>query len=346
MSVAAAILKGDADALPGRRDEAWRWTDLRSLYRVMPAPSPASDRPAANPLFSSLQAQEVLYANGRAIGPVISVLDAGAKRRLLRRFVSASPDRSHHVSCDLQVEEKTDLLLIDSFEGVASGYLSSFSGTLKVASGSRVERVVIVEDAADGVSAIRLDVELSAGADFAQTVLLGGALRQRVETRVIQGPGARLRLDGVNLIDGARHGDQTTYVTHQGLGGASDQLVKTVVAGQARAVFQGRIVVSEGADGTNARMGSHALVLSDRAEYDAKPELEIYADDVQCAHGNSVGSLDEDALFYIRTRGVPDAAARAMLTTAFVGEVVARIGDDEARALADALVSSRLGGLR
>ncbi len=112
--------------------------------------------------------------------------------------------------------------------------------------------------------------------------------------------------------------------------------------GQARAVFQGRIVVSEGADRTDARMGHHALILSDRAEVDAKPELEIYADDVSCAHGNTVGAIDEQALFYAQQRGIPEAEARAMLTEAFVGEVVDRIEHDGARDVARAWVAERL----
>ena len=113
---------------------------------------------------------------------------------------------------------------------------------------------------------------------------------------------------------------------------------------QARGVFQGRIVVEEGADHTEARMGHHALILSDRAEVDAKPELEIYADDVSCAHGNTVGALDEEALFYIRQRGIPETQARALLVEAFVGEVIDRIGHEAARDVARAWVAQRLGG--
>jgi Fe-S cluster assembly protein SufD len=101
-------------------------------------------------------------------------------------------------------------------------------------------------------------------------------------------------------------------------------------------------VVREGADRTDARMGHHALILSDRAEVDAKPELEIYADDVACAHGNTVGALDEDAMFYAEQRGIPEDAARAMLTEAFFGDVVDRIEHDGARDVIRAWVAERL----
>jgi Fe-S cluster assembly protein SufD len=133
-------------------------------------------------------------------------------------------------------------------------------------------------------------------------------------------------------------------VIHAGLDGKTDQLTKGVVRDQARGVFQGRIVVAQGADKTEARMGHHALILSERAEVDAKPELEIYADDVACAHGNTVGALDEDALFYMRQRGIPEIEARAMLTEAFIGEVIDRIGHEGAREAARAWAAERLKG--
>src|SRR5207302_7262357 len=157
-------------------------------------------------------------------------------------------------------------------------------------------------------SVSQAEVTLAARASFGQTMVASGARRQRLETRV-QHPGghAELRLDGVYLLADKRHSDQTTIVTHESTDGTTAQLTKGVVRDQARGIFQGRIVVEEGADRTDARMGHHALVLSDRAEVDAKPELEIYADDVACAHGNTVGALDEDAMFYARQRGMPEA---------------------------------------
>lgn len=174
-------------------------------------------------------------------------------------------------------------------------------------------------------------------------MLTSGAKRQRFETRVRHALGATARLDGVYLLAGERRADLTSEVVHGAPGASTAQLAKGCVRDQARAVFQGRIIVARGADGTDARMGHHALILSDRAEVDAKPELEIYADDVACSHGNTVGALDEEALFYVRQRGVPDAEARALLTEAFVGEVVDRIQHDGARDVARAWVGARLG---
>jgi Fe-S cluster assembly protein SufD len=181
-------------------------------------------------------------------------------------------------------------------------------------------------------------------ARFDQVVFTTGAKRQRIETTVHQAHGhATVRLDGAYLLHDQRHADLTSTVTHSGLGGVTSQLTKGVVDGQARGVFQGRIVVERGADQTDARMGHHALILSDKAEVDAKPELLIFADDVQCAHGNTVGALDENALFYAQQRGMPFETARAMLTQAFVGEVVDRIEHEGAREIAAAWVAEQLG---
>jgi Fe-S cluster assembly protein SufD len=175
-------------------------------------------------------------------------------------------------------------------------------------------------------------------------VLTTGARRQRIETRVNHpGAHANVRLDGVYILENQRHADQTTVVTHGGVDGITSQLTKGVVDDQARGVFQGRIVVQPGADQTDARMGHHALILSDKAEVDAKPELLIFADDVACAHGNTIGALDDEQIFYARQRGIPELEARAMLTQAFLGEVVERIEHDGAREIAAAWVAQRLG---
>ena len=204
---------------------------------------------------------------------------------------------------------------------------------------------MLADEAEDAVSVIDAEVALAPAAIFAQTVITSGVRRQRIETRVRHGGGgANARLDGLYLVAERRHADITTVVVHEQPDGTTDQLTKGVVSAQGRGVFQGRIEVARGADRTDARMGHHALVLSDRAEVDAKPELVIFADDVVCSHGNSVGALDEEALFYASQRGIPEAEARAMLTEAFVGEVVDRIDHEGARDVVRAWVAQHTAG--
>lgn len=341
MSIAAAIRARDPAELPGKRDEDWRWTDLRGLVReVPPASAPIDPASLGQGPFDALAEQVVVLANG---GDERITVGAGGGRTVALRIVSRGAG-AHAGRVSVSVALGGKLTLLESYEGEGA-YLAHTALTFEIAEGAAVERIVLAHDDAEGVSIAQAEVRLEPGADFAQTVLTSGARRQRLET-VVRHPGghAELRLDGAYLLEGKRHADLTTVVTHEGLDGITQQLAKGVVRDQARGVFQGRIVVAEGADRTDARMGHHALILSDRAEVDAKPELLIFADDVSCAHGNTVGALDEDALFYARQRGVPEDEARALLTEAFVGEVVERIGHEAARELAAAWVAERLRG--
>jgi Fe-S cluster assembly protein SufD len=341
MSLARAIETGDLGELPSRRQEDWRWTDLFGLVRVLPPLSPANDASLAPGPFSELAASEIAIVNGR--GETRLAVPAGERRVVALRFVAAADAGAHVARFAVDLGDDAHLVLLESYEGEGDRYLADAGLKITLGRGSSLERIVITRDRGDAISVSEAEVVLGAGARLAQTILAAGAKRQRIETRVSHpGAGAAVRLDGLYLLAGKRHADITTVVTHGGADGATDQLVKGVVRDQARGVFQGRIVVTEGADKTDARMGHHALILSDRAEVDAKPELEIYADDVICAHGNTVGALDEDALFYARQRGIPDAEARSMLTKAFLDEVVDRIGHAGAREAARTWVVEQL----
>lgn len=340
MSVDLAIRTRDASALPSRRDEDWRWTDLRGLIRAVPLASEAFAGDLGHGPFGALAGAPRVLVNG---GVAEITVGAGEKLGLALRIVSRG-EGSHSTRVAITLEAGARLRLLESYESDGAS-LASTEIVITLAEGAGVERIVVAEDHADAVSVSQADVRLTAGAEYGQTILTTGARRQRLETRVAHpGGGASLRLDGVYLLVDKRHADITTVVTHQGVDGTTAQLTKGVVRDQARGVFQGRIVVSEGADRTDARMGHHALILSDRAEVDAKPELLIYADDVACAHGNTVGALDEDALFYARQRGMNEDTAKALLTEAFVGEVVDRIEHEGAREIARAWVAQRLGG--
>ena len=342
MSLARAIETGDVGLLPSRRDEDWRWTDLRGLIRAAPPPSPTWDGPLGAGPFAGVEAEEILVVNGRGADRI--VVGPGERRTATVRFISAPNAGAHLARLTVKVGENAHLVLLESHEGAGDAYLTASDLLIELAPGARVERIVLGAESESGVAVSIAKVRAGAGARFEQTVLTCGARRERVETEVEHpGAGASVRLDGVYLLTERRHSDITTIVTHAGVDGVTDQLVKGVVDDQARGVFQGRIIVAKGADQTDAKMGHHALILSDRAEVDAKPELEIYADDVACAHGNTVGALDEEALFYAAQRGIPEAEARALLIQAFVAEVVDRIGHEGARDVARAWVAQRLG---
>lgn len=382
MTLAKAIETRDLTQLPSRRDEDWRWTDLRGLIRELPPVAPETLRAidASGP-FKGLTDAELVRVDGHLnwwpgedldniqffehaspdnpydakILPMAewAASDMAAPMSILQfdedgiaslRLVSAVEGARHQDRVGIVVEAGVTAVLLESHEGRAGKYLANRLIEIFIEEGARLERVVIADEAPEGIAVTTALVTLDPGASYAQTLLTSGARRQRIETRVAHpGEGASVRLDGAYLLRDQRHADLTTTVTHSGLDGQTSQLTKGVVHDQARGVFQGRIVVEKGADKTDARMGHHALILSDRAEVDAKPELLIFADDVQCAHGNTVGALDENALFYARQRGIPLDEARAMLTHAFLGEVVDRIEHEGAREVAAAWVSRQLG---
>ncbi|MBX9576230.1 MAG: Fe-S cluster assembly protein SufD [Caulobacteraceae bacterium] len=268
---------------------------------------------------------------------------AGEPRSLALRLLTDAKNTGHHSRIGVVVEAGAQATLFESHEGWGEAYLANTLIEIFVEEGATLERIVVVEDAVDALSVVSAEVHLSPGATYRQTAMAGGGRLQRFETHVSHpGQGASVRMDGIYALSGERHADLTSVVTHAGLDGQTSQLVKGVVRDQARGVFQGKIVVERGADGTDARMAHNALILSERGEVDAKPELIIYADDVQCAHGNTVGTLDESALFYMQQRGLPAEEARALLTQAFLFEVVDRIEHEGAREVVREWLTARL----
>ena len=143
------------------------------------------------------------------------------------------------------------------------------------------------------------------------TLVLGGRLARTEIHTELTGPGAVAHLNAAQLLGGVQHADITSVVRHAAPHGTSRQTVKNVLAGRSRGVFQGRIEVARHAQKTDGYQMNQALLLSPEAEIDSKPELEIFADDVKCSHGATVGELDPEQLFYLRSRGIPAADARA-----------------------------------
>jgi Fe-S cluster assembly protein SufD len=327
-------------ALPSRRDEAFRYTDLSRALRVHPPASPPASAPGWPGPFEGLGDRELVFVNGYEAGPDLVLL---ASEVVVARFISDTVDTAHTARLKVQVIAGCQAVLLESYEGRGEGYFANTLIDIDLGKDASLERIIVVDESDEAVSVSTSEVRLAEGARFAQTVLSTGGKLQRHETQVRHpGHGAKVRMDGVYILSERRHSDLTTEVTHAGVGGETSQIIKGVAGGQSRGVFQGRIVVAQGADKTDARMRHDALLLSDTAEIDAKPELEIYADDVACAHGNTVGALDDEALFYARQRGIPLDTARALLTTAFVAEAVERIEFEPARDAASAWVERRL----
>jgi len=330
----------DVATFPSRRVEAWKYSDLRRYLKAPPQPSPSAALTGPGP-FCDLGGEAIVFVNGVAVG--VDAFVASGEQALRLRFVSDAVETGHSTGVRVSARAGAKLLLLESHEGHGSAYVAHNRLTLDVAAGAEVTRIVLVEEPEDAISVTEAQVKVAPGGRYRQTIVATGAKLQRLETQVAHGgQGADVRLDGLYALTGDRQTDMTSVVDHLAADGQTSQLTKGVVRDTARGVFQGKIVVERGADGTDARMGHHALILGERAEIDAKPELIIYADDVQCAHGNTVGNLDESALFYMQQRGIPLDAARALLTQAFLIEVVDRIEHEDAREVVRSWLTERL----
>ena len=199
---------------------------------------------------------------------------------------------------------------------------------MTLAKGAKATHVAIVGDEA----ALHIETQICELAETAELnafgLVSGGDLTRRQLFLKATGDNAKVSLGGLALLDGSRRADTTLQVVHSAPGGTSREFYRAIVDDDAVGVFQGKIVVERAAQKTDGAMKSQAILLSPRAQMNEKPELEIFADDVICGHGATVGSLDPEQVFYLRTRGIPEGEARAMLLEAFGGEAIDRVGDE------------------
>jgi Fe-S cluster assembly protein SufD len=203
---------------------------------------------------------------------------------------------------------------------------------LVVGDRAQVEHVKITEAKALHLSTLMASV--GAKARFRTFALTANSAVVRNQAFLhFKGNDTEAAIGGVSLLNGKQHVDTTLVIRHDALRCSSRERFRSVVDGESRTVFQGKIIVEPGAQKTDAKMVSNALLLSDQAEADNKPELEIFADDVQCGHGATAGALDEQLLFYLRARGIPRKEAEALMIQAFVGETVETIANEQLREL-------------
>jgi len=211
---------------------------------------------------------------------------------------------------------------------------------------ARLAHARVQHEAAGATAFARCDAVLAREADYARLDLELGAALSRHELNVrLEGVGARLAADGVLLADGKRHLDTRLGIEHIARDTACALRWRGLGAGRGRAVFHGGITIREGADGSDADLSNRNLLLSANAEIDTQPVLVIHADEVKAAHGATVGQLDPTALFYLRSRGIPEAQARALLTAAFCRETLSRIDDAALRATLEGTLDAALARL-
>ncbi|MEH2555394.1 Fe-S cluster assembly protein SufD [Bradyrhizobium algeriense] len=237
----------------------------------------------------------------------------------------------------LRLGKDAGATLVESYIAAdgATAYQVHDSLIVTIGDNSRLDQIRLIEDGREAVNISSAVIALGAHAHFNTFGMTSGAAVSRYQAAIaFAGEGSRVETNGVNLLNGRQHADTTLFMDHAVPHCASREVFRAVADDRGHSVFQGRIIVRPDAQKTDAKMMTRALLLSDEAEADNKPELEIFADDVTCGHGATTGALDESLLFYLRARGLSEKEAQALLIQAFVGEAIESIVNDDLRELA------------
>lgn len=271
-------------------------------------------------------------------GVVIDVAEGITPARPIHIVHVATNSNTSLVTRSLvKIDKGARVTLVESFiaaEG-ATAYQAHDSVVIWIGDEAELQHIRLMEDARDAANISTAVFTIGAKAKLNTFNLTNGGSVSRYQGFItFAGEGSELATNGVNLLGGRRHGDTTLVVDHAVPNCTSREVFRSVLDDRAHSVFQGRIIVRPHAQKTDGKMMTRALLLSDDAEADNKPELEIFADDVTCGHGATAGALDESLLFYLRARGIPEKDAQALLIAAFVGEAIESIVDDNLRDVA------------
>jgi Fe-S cluster assembly protein SufD len=389
----AAIRRFSELGFPTRRQEAWRFTDLRPLQRAVFPPATTGAAPRLDDAHRlSGATHRIVLVNGR-FAPNLSDLGelpkgawlASTARTLAERpalleaiiddtdmrgaqsfaslnaalfadgfvlaldpgialdrpveiihFGEAAQPHSLHLRSAVLLASGSRAQLIESFAGTGS-YWTNAVMTVGLSADAVLHHAKLQDEAAGAIHFAVTRAVLDRGARYESFVLTLGARLSRHDTfATLAGEQAQCGVSGAFLLRGEQESTNATFVDHLAPGGTTREVWKGVVEDRAHGVFLGRIAVRPEAQKTDAHQLNRNLLLSPRATVDTKPELEILADDVKCSHGATVGDLDENALFYLRARGIPEAEARHMLIEAFAADAIATV---EPPALRDYLTS-------
>ncbi|MEJ0020469.1 MAG: Fe-S cluster assembly protein SufD [Acetobacteraceae bacterium] len=292
----------------------------------------------ARPDREPLVALNTMLAEDGAILHVPAGVDAGLVHLVNVTSGIGGAAVNCHPRHRIDLSAGAKLVLLETSVGEGQ-YLHNPVFEVRVAQDAVLTHVRLQDEATTAFHLSTLYAEIAEGGTYDSFGLNLGSRIARTEAHVrFAGPKGTAHLNGAQLLGGTQHGDFTTVVTHDAPSCASRQTVKNVLAGRSQGVFQGRIEVARVAQKTDGYQMNQALLLSPDAEIDTKPELEIFADDVKCSHGATVGELDADQLFYLRSRGIPDAEARSILVRAFLAEALDAVKNEMVRGVLDRAV--------
>jgi Fe-S cluster assembly protein SufD len=341
--------------LPSPRAEGWRWSDLSTLPGL--AAGTASGAPPDALPWLDCAGPRLLFVDGRldssrsdpgpaGIGPVEAEAADHALARLVGRegwtlrlgrdhgppglvqIVHVSTGGADHLPAAIDLDTDAQASIVETFVG--EGWTNRFT---RIALGGHA-RLMLARRilSASGFVSLTDRADLAEGASLVVTALAGGGADTRLDGELIlAGPGAYAEAGGALLARGRQRHDANLVVRHSAPGGTSRQVWRSVADDRGICSVAARVEVARDAQKTDGEQSLKGLLLSRSATINAKPELEIFADDVKCAHGATVGELDRDALFYMASRGVPEADAKALLTRAFVADALDRAGEEAVR---------------
>ena len=328
----------DLQTLPTRRDEAWKWTDIRGRVSETAAGLSVAGLPkftlpegvtVTEVESDDLNTDSAMAKLARNFGGKVWQVTVPAGLEPSEPLIIEGLNR--HIRIRIDIAKGASLSVIEHHAGDAGGFVN-IDMTVTLKAEAKFDRTIVHNDPDDCVPIATAHITAWNDAQVTQHALSFGGALSRIETRMAgMGKNIEATLNGAYLLDDKRHCDMTSYIDLAVPDCTIRQAVKGVVTDKARGVFQGKFHVRRPAQHTDAEMRHDALMLSDTSEIRSKPELEIYADDVACAHGNTIGQLDESALFYMRQRGITLGEARALRTDAFVADVFDDLEDEELR---------------
>jgi Fe-S cluster assembly protein SufD len=232
----------------------------------------------------------------------------------------------HHPRFLLVVGSNSQLRIVETYVGSEGVYFANGVTEVFVGENANVDHYKVQEDSREAFHIASMHVHaLRSGTFSSHSFTLGGKIVRNDAVAILDGEGAECTLNGLYLADGDRLVDNHTTIDHAKPHCPSHEIYKGILGGRARAVFNGKIIVRQDAQKTDAKQTNRALLLSDSASINTKPQLEIFADDVKCTHGAAIGQIDEDAVFYLQARGLTFNEARDMLIHAFAGEILDRV---------------------
>ncbi|QDH16217.1 Fe-S cluster assembly protein SufD [Swingsia samuiensis] len=357
--------------LPTRKVEAWHYTSLRSVDDIKWHEAEAIPAEQVSALLESLSLPQtksrIVFANGRRQEQYSHQSDqiksnAGFSFPVLKQNFTAllneslgtegvtltvpagvdagtlalvSLTQGAHISTHLHhkivLEEGASLKLFDIHVGEGS-YLTNPRFDIVVKENAHLHHVKIQKESPESTHLGIVSVQVEERGNYDSfTLNKGGHLARHEVVAVLNGRHASVHVNGIQVVDGTRLNDLTSMIHHAAPDCNSRQTVKTVLSESGQGVFQGKILVDQVAQKTDGYQMNQALLLSEKAQINSKPELEIYADDVKCSHGATVGALDDEQLFYLRSRGIPEAQAREILVQAFLIDALDLVADEEIR---------------